>query len=154
MGPLGHAALEAWFRAQSDEERLEAAIAAIDAHPDEQADPFDKAKVRALIHGYHALWLGEPWEVLAVEVEIPNIPLIHPDTGDIDKEHTANPVPLFLVGKPFRHRPIEGDAKLQLMGRAPIGILGDVAPTILELLALKAPPEMTGRSLLAELKRG
>jgi len=29
------------------------------------------------------------------------------------------------------------------------GILADVAPTILELLEIEQPPEMTGKSLLA-----
>jgi 2,3-bisphosphoglycerate-independent phosphoglycerate mutase len=29
------------------------------------------------------------------------------------------------------------------------GILADVAPTVLELLGVDQPPEMTGRSLLA-----
>lgn len=49
--------------------------------------------------------------------------------------HTPNPVPfIFASGTPFR-----------LHKR---GILADVAPTILELLDMAKPPEMTGKSLL------
>ena len=50
--------------------------------------------------------------------------------------HTTNPVRLILVG------PVSGGA---LLG----GILADVAPTVLALMDVAQPPEMTGRSLLA-----
>lgn len=50
--------------------------------------------------------------------------------------HTSNPVPLILISE---QRP---DARLR------DGILADLAPTIIELLELKQPPEMTGVSLL------
>ena len=49
--------------------------------------------------------------------------------------HTTNPVPFVLVGA----------------GEAPLregGVLGDVAPTVLELLGVEKPEEMTGRSLI------
>ncbi|HEX7021828.1 MAG TPA: 2,3-bisphosphoglycerate-independent phosphoglycerate mutase, partial [Trueperaceae bacterium] len=55
----------------------------------------------------------------------------HPHTA-----HTTNPVPCILVG---------GEAGLKLRDG---GVLGDVAPTILELLGVPQPPEMTGRSLI------
>jgi len=49
--------------------------------------------------------------------------------------HTTNPVPFILVGAgPLRLR--EG------------GVLGDVAPTVLELLGVDPPAQMTGRSLI------
>ena len=50
--------------------------------------------------------------------------------------HTTNPVRLILV------RPEGGGALRD-------GILADVAPTVLDLMGLEQPPEMTGRSLLA-----
>ena len=50
--------------------------------------------------------------------------------------HTTNPVPVILVGGP------EG-AVLREGGR-----LADLAPTLLQLMGLPQPPEMTGRSLL------
>jgi len=50
--------------------------------------------------------------------------------------HTTNPVPFILVGA--------GDVQLR-----DGGVLGDVAPTVLALLGLQKPSEMTGRSLIA-----
>lgn len=50
--------------------------------------------------------------------------------------HTTNPVPCVLVGGPAGARLRAG------------GVLGDVAPTVLELLGLDQPAVMTGRSLL------
>ncbi len=49
--------------------------------------------------------------------------------------HTANPVPLILIGA--------GDVKLNGCGR-----LADIAPTLLQLLGLEKPEEMTGNSLI------
>jgi 2,3-bisphosphoglycerate-independent phosphoglycerate mutase len=57
-----------------------------------------------------------------------------PETGGPHTAHTTNPVPVLLMG---------GDAKaLQ------DGILADVAPTLLTLMDLKQPREMTGTSLI------
>lgn len=71
-------------------------------------------------------------------------------TGDIDKEHSTNPVPLFVISQdlagqagPCGDAP-EGDLSLM----QPVGMLSDVAPTILKLLGLPQPKEMTGRSLV------
>ena len=50
--------------------------------------------------------------------------------------HTTNPVPCVLVGGPTGVAMRDG------------GVLGDVAPTVLDLLGLDAPALMTGRSLL------
>ena len=78
---------------------------------------------------------------------------IHPDTGEIDKEHTANPVPLLLVHPKFRHKAQTGDVKLKFMSTGAVGILADVAPTILDLLHVPQPKEMTGQSLIPVIKR-
>jgi 2,3-bisphosphoglycerate-independent phosphoglycerate mutase len=48
--------------------------------------------------------------------------------------HTSNLVPLLAIAKP----------KLRAHG----GILADVAPSLLHLLGLRAPPEMTGKVIL------
>ena len=79
--------------------------------------------------------------------------LIHPDTGDIDKEHTANPVPLILVDSQRRTPGAHAEgAKLSFQSIAPIGVLADVAPTALELINLQVPAAMTGRSLVSEFR--
>ena len=66
---------------------------------------------------------------------------INPQTGQISTEHTANPVPFIAINNQLQGRMV----KLQS------GILADVAPTILGLLDIPVPGEMTGRNLLEEL---
>lgn len=71
-------------------------------------------------------------------------------TGDIDKEHSTNPVPFWMIGKQFEGQSgMSGDVPggdLSLL--PPIGMLADVAPTILKVLGLEQPPEMTGTPLI------
>jgi 2,3-bisphosphoglycerate-independent phosphoglycerate mutase len=57
------------------------------------------------------------------------------DDGSPNTAHSLNPVPLILT--------VPG---LALRSG---GILADVAPTVLEVLGIPQPPEMTGRSLIA-----
>lgn len=64
--------------------------------------------------------------------------MIDPKTGGVDTEHSNFPVPFIVVGRQF-----EGKAKELRMG-----ILADVAPTILSLMNIPKPTEMTGRNLL------
>jgi 2,3-bisphosphoglycerate-independent phosphoglycerate mutase len=60
--------------------------------------------------------------------------MIDPATGGPHTAHTLNPVPVFVgAGEPRRVRS---------------GILADVSPTLLELMGLEQPAEMTGASLL------
>jgi len=63
--------------------------------------------------------------------------MVDPETGGPHTAHTLNPVPVILVGGP-------AGARLRTGGR-----LADLAPTVLALMGLEAPPEMTGESLLA-----
>jgi 2,3-bisphosphoglycerate-independent phosphoglycerate mutase len=63
--------------------------------------------------------------------------MVDPVTGGPHTAHTTNPVPVILVGGP-------PGAHLRSGGR-----LADLAPTLLELMGLPQPPEMTGRSLIA-----
>ncbi len=71
-------------------------------------------------------------------------------TGEMDKEHSTNPVPLMIIGKPYEGLKapsgdvIGGDLSLT----PPVGMLADVAPTILKMLELPIPDEMTGRPLI------
>jgi 2,3-bisphosphoglycerate-independent phosphoglycerate mutase len=58
-----------------------------------------------------------------------------PQTGGPHTSHTTNPVPLLLVGA--RNRALTAE-----------GRLADIAPTLLELMELPKPKEMTGSSLL------
>ncbi|MGL5207513.1 MAG: 2,3-bisphosphoglycerate-independent phosphoglycerate mutase [Acidaminococcaceae bacterium] len=79
-------------------------------------------------------------------IELEGIVCITADHGNLEKmqdvnssepctSHTTNKVPFVLIGDKQKR-------KLRT------GILADVAPTLLELLCLQQPQEMTGRSLL------
>ena len=65
--------------------------------------------------------------------------MIDPTTGEPFTAHTTNKVPFILVD------PSRKDAKLREGGR-----LADLAPTMLELMGLPKPAEMTGESLIAK----
>lgn len=64
--------------------------------------------------------------------------LIDPVTQKPETEHSTAPVPLIIVAPQFKGRP------QQLQS----GILADVAPTILKLMNIEKPSQMTGRSLI------
>ena len=70
--------------------------------------------------------------------------MISLSTGEIDKEHSVNPVPFWVISPANK----KSDSQKKESQVAPEGILADVAPTILELMALEKPKEMTGTSLL------
>ncbi len=72
-------------------------------------------------------------------------------SGGIDKEHSTNPVPFILVGKQLQRPKPKAGGILSLAGVVPVGVLSDVAPTMLELMGLEKPAEMTGISLLPSL---
>ena len=61
--------------------------------------------------------------------------MVDPVTGGPHTAHTLNPVPVALIGGPAGARLRDGR-------------LADVAPTLLALLGLPQPAEMTGRSLI------
>ena len=71
-------------------------------------------------------------------------------TNDIDKEHSTNPVPFLIVSAAFEGQSSPaGEAPggdLSLL--SPVGMLADVAPTILKVLGIEQPPEMTGTPLI------
>jgi len=73
--------------------------------------------------------------------------MINEKTGEIDKEHSSNPVPCLIIGREFKNSE-ESSTVPRLEFLTPNGILADVAPTILKILNIKKPDEMTGRSLI------
>jgi 2,3-bisphosphoglycerate-independent phosphoglycerate mutase len=73
--------------------------------------------------------------------------LIDPLTGEEDTQHSARNVPVIIVAQRFMGKGKNSDLE-QLAQQAPIGALVDIAPTVLDLLGLSKPTEMTGSSLL------
>jgi 2,3-bisphosphoglycerate-independent phosphoglycerate mutase len=61
--------------------------------------------------------------------------MVDPATGGPHTAHTTNPVPVIVVGGPPGARLRDGR-------------LADLAPTLLDLMGVAKPPEMTGESLL------
>lgn len=57
-------------------------------------------------------------------------------TREVDTEHSANPVPFIYVNRQYRKLPLKK-----------VGKLADIAPTILNVMAVKKPAAMTGTSL-------
>ncbi|MEK6951524.1 MAG: 2,3-bisphosphoglycerate-independent phosphoglycerate mutase [Nanoarchaeota archaeon] len=66
---------------------------------------------------------------------------INPQTKQVSTEHTSNPVPFMFIDKDFKNKKINFKN----------GKLSDVGVTVLSLLGLKIPEEMTGRDLLNKL---
>lgn len=62
--------------------------------------------------------------------------MVDPVTGEPHTAHTLNPVPVVLIGGPKGASLRQG------------GNLGDLAPSLLELMRLPCPPEMSGKSLI------
>ena len=76
--------------------------------------------------------------------------VVNLQTGAIDKEHSTNAVPCIVVGAQYRvhHDEKKGSEKIDLSFAPVVGMLADVAPTILKIMAIAQPPEMTGNSLI------
>lgn len=74
---------------------------------------------------------------------------IEPTTGEVNKEHTTNPVPFLLV-HPSLKKP-RGLNKMALGEQSPVGMLADIAPTILAIMEIAQSKQMVGSSLLEQL---
>jgi 2,3-bisphosphoglycerate-independent phosphoglycerate mutase len=75
---------------------------------------------------------------------------INLQTNEAVKDHSTNPVPFIIIGKEWEGKsaglPEGVGADLSLV--PPSGILSDVAPTVLKIMKLKIPKEMTGTPLI------
>lgn len=71
-------------------------------------------------------------------------------TGETDTEHSSNPVPLWYLN-PTNNREKNGFDIVRQESEIG-GLLSDIAPTILEIMGIEKPKEITGESLLSMLK--
>ena len=77
--------------------------------------------------------------------------MINLQTGEVSKEHSTNPVPFVAIGKQFEGKSLTpglDSAGGDLSIVTPSGILADITPTILKLMEIDQPPEMTGAPLV------
>jgi len=71
--------------------------------------------------------------------------MFDPTTGSPHTAHTVYDVPLIVVGERFRGRQLAPRADADHAGDAR---LGDILPTMLDMMGLPKPAAMTGKSLL------
>ncbi|NTW26917.1 MAG: 2,3-bisphosphoglycerate-independent phosphoglycerate mutase [Candidatus Moranbacteria bacterium] len=71
-------------------------------------------------------------------------------TGQIDTEHSSNPVPLWFVAVD-NHREKKPEEIVRQQAEVG-GLLSDIAPTVLDILGIEKPEDMNGETLLPLLK--
>ena len=71
--------------------------------------------------------------------------LINEVTGLPESQHVASPVPFYLIDERLKGRKFVNASDLAV---ETLGSLADVAPTLLQLMGITKPDEMTGRSIL------
>ena len=74
-------------------------------------------------------------------------------TGRVEKSHSTNPVPCVFVGSGLRLKNPRKAGYLYLATQVPEGQLSDIAPTVLEVLGIEKPPEMSGLSLISSIDK-
>ncbi len=75
--------------------------------------------------------------------------MIDPLLGTPESRHNESPIPIYLVNKAYLRA--KNEEEIERSERRTIGILADVAPTVLELVGVPKPENMTGQSLLPYL---
>lgn len=91
--------------------------------------------------------VGQAGGTMLITADHGNAEYMQDEAGNPWTAHTTNPVP-FIVLEGERRKIVGHGAEVQLREN---GCLADVAPTILEILQLPQPEEMTGRSLIQSL---
>jgi 2,3-bisphosphoglycerate-independent phosphoglycerate mutase len=69
-------------------------------------------------------------------------------TGRPESQHDASPVPLYLIAQEFKGKRF---VNTESLATESLGSLADVAPTLLAIMGVEKPPEMTGQILLEGL---
>ncbi len=78
--------------------------------------------------------------------------MINTKTGDIDKDHTTNPVLFLLLANEYKFSVPAEKSYISLSAMVPAGVIGDIAPTILDLFGISKPESMTGINLLKVIR--
>ncbi|MDE2018767.1 MAG: 2,3-bisphosphoglycerate-independent phosphoglycerate mutase [Patescibacteria group bacterium] len=87
----------------------------------------------------------DPNVILMVTADHGNAEEMISPSGQPESQHDPSPVPLYIMAPQCKDRRFINQERL---GEETLGSLADIAPTLLELMGLQKPPEMTGRSLL------
>ncbi len=76
---------------------------------------------------------------------------IYPISGEKRTKHTANPVPFFVIANDLKNENPKTEKEILSCYKEVTGVLTDVAPTILALLDIPKPYEMTGANILPKI---
>jgi len=71
-------------------------------------------------------------------------------TGQMDTEHSTNPVPVWFI-TPNNHRQKETETMVRQSNEV-VGLLSDIAPSVLDVMHIEKPDEMLGSSLMPLLQ--
>ncbi|MDO8512723.1 MAG: 2,3-bisphosphoglycerate-independent phosphoglycerate mutase [bacterium] len=77
--------------------------------------------------------------------------MLNPTTHQISKDHTANPVPVIYITANNKQDPPKEEEMVMQVLSTPIGCLADIGPTVLEIMQIPQPPQMTAMSILRSL---
>jgi 2,3-bisphosphoglycerate-independent phosphoglycerate mutase len=100
------------------------------------------ARVLAAVH-------DDPDTIIAITSDHGNVEkMIDEATGLPESQHDPSPVPFYLVAPQLKGRRF---VNADTLATETLGTLADVAPTLLALMGIPAPAEMTGRSVLEGL---
>jgi 2,3-bisphosphoglycerate-independent phosphoglycerate mutase len=75
--------------------------------------------------------------------------IVNPRTEEIDTEHSTFPVPFWYLNPENKKQ--KSEAEIVKVKNNVTGLLSDVAPTILAVMNIPSPPEMTGQNLMEVL---
>jgi len=76
--------------------------------------------------------------------------IIDLQTGEMYKEHTANPVPFVVVAEGYEQKNYQSpQVQTGFIPGVPCGVLQDVTPTLMFLMGIEPPVFMTGKSLVS-----
>jgi len=78
--------------------------------------------------------------------------MLNLQTGENENDHSSNPVPVHFVFSQLQRTTPKSAKEITDIFSSPVGVLSDIAPTVLEILRLPQPPSMTGVSLLGSLR--
>ena len=77
--------------------------------------------------------------------------MINPTTHELSKDHDTSPVPVVFITKDNKQDPPKEEDMVMQVLSTPIGCLADIGPTVLEIMNIPQPPQMTATSILRSL---
>lgn len=77
--------------------------------------------------------------------------MLNPTTHELSKDHDTSAVPVIYITKDNKQDPPKEEDMVMQVLSTPIGCLADIGPTVLEIMNIPQPPQMTATSILRSL---